>query len=198
MLNTFKTEWDKIGQACDTLKNKSGQIETGVATKENLPAALSTLQVNATAYVQAVTAFNSDAENPQLQSAVQSAMNTLEGQVKSVHAAIGAQIEANKKAPTGALQMPQTTPAAKYNAALDALNQQMSAVVQAMDLDLAKNGFGAAKSPPSPKPEEPTTPTDDAVEPTLGISLAADVKPLTCAQPDWFKADILKSFMAKP
>jgi hypothetical protein len=193
MLNTFKTQWDGIWATCDTLRSKSGQIKTGMTTKEDLPAALSTLKTSVSAYQQAAAAFNADETNVQLCNAVKSAMSALLSQQKTVQSAIAAQLEANKNAPSGALQMPDTTPAAKYNVVLEALGQDIADAVNAADLDFIKGGFAPDVDPPSPQPEPKPEPED----PTLSVSLSADVQAAKPSQPDWFKPDALKPFMAK-
>lgn len=177
-LKDFMSDWNAIWKLTDGLK-------VGISTDYILPdiaTRLRTLEGHVTTYQQAVGAYNKAiATTPpgdvgELTVTLVSAFEAVESLDAGLQVAIDMQIDANANAPSGALQMPDTTPGAKYNPALEDLGKQIAAAASAMGVDLAAAGIA-------------TEPSEEQELLSSGTGEKVEVAEKNYEAPDWMKFD---------
>jgi len=179
MLNAFSSEWNAVWKLVETLK-------PGVAVKDQSPTLtelLTSLKMQVTTYQQLVGAYNS-AQGAEAQAALTAKIAASLEEIKAlqtqIQSAITVQMEANKNAPTGALQMPQDFPDKVYNPGLTDLNLQIHSVISAMEVDFATHTT------------KPSTPSDDPEDETPDIEkegspIKSNVTDMKLTAPSWYK-----------
>lgn len=177
-LKDFKSEWNAVWKLTDGLK-------VGVTTDYIVPdiaTRLRSLEGQVTTYQLAVAAYNKaisttpPGEVSELKVKLVEVFGAIEGLEAGLQVAIDMQIGANENVQSGALQMPDTTPKAVYNPALEDLSKQIAATVSAMGVDLAAAGIA-------------TEPSEEQETLREGTGEKVEVTEKNYEAPDWMKFD---------
>lgn len=161
MLKDFKTEWKAVEALTKGLKLGT----PNEAFVPDIPTRISNLNMLVAQYQRLVSAINADKDGAKLfdlGEKMQPVFLGLKASQSDLHEALTFQSLINTKTPLSQLQTPSNSTAKTCNPGLNQLNEKLSALVGAMEVDLIGGGLG-----------------DATEEPVTGAVIKATVSPVT-------------------